>query len=64
MKEKVINVLQKIGKMSWNKTLPQESNQIYFKQFSLAWVHSLIVKIISIFSYSILSESSNSAKSV
>ena len=27
--------------------------QFYFKQFSLAWVHSLIVKNISISSYSV-----------
>ena len=30
-----------------------ENNQSYFKQFSLAWVHSLIVKNISISSYSV-----------
>ena len=29
------------------------NNQFYFKQFSLAWVHSLIVKNISISSYSV-----------
>ena len=28
-------------------------NQFYFKQFSLAWVHSLIVKNISISNYSV-----------
>ena len=38
--------------------------QFYFKQFSLAWVHSLIVKNISISSYSVYSNSSNSANSV
>ena len=35
------------------------SYQCYFKQFSLAWVHSLIVKNISISSYSVLSNISN-----
>ena len=29
------------------------NNQFYFKQFSLAWVHSLIIKNISISSYSV-----------
>ena len=29
------------------------NSQLYFKQFSLAWVHSLIVKNISILSYSV-----------
>ena len=29
------------------------NNQFYFKQFSLAWLHSLIVKNISISSYSV-----------
>ena len=29
------------------------NNQFYFKQFSLAWVHSLIVKNISISNYSV-----------
>ena len=29
------------------------NNQFYFKQFSLAWVHSLIVKNIYISSYSV-----------
>ena len=38
------------------------TNQFYFKLFSLAWAHSLIVKNISISSYSIYSNSSNSAK--
>ena len=41
-----------------------ENSQFYFKQFSLAWVHSLIVKNISISSYSVYSNSSNSANSV
>ena len=36
------------------------NNQFYFKQFSLAWVHSLIVKNISISSYSVYANSSNS----
>ena len=40
------------------------NNQFYFKQFSLAPVHSLIVKNISISSYSVYSNSSNSANSV
>ena len=43
------------------------NNQFYFRQFSLAWVHSLIVKNISISSYSIYSNSSvlnNSIKSI
>ena len=29
------------------------NNQFYFKQFSLAWVHGLIVQNISISSYSV-----------
>ena len=29
------------------------NNQFYFKQFSLAWLHSLIIKNISISSYSV-----------
>ena len=37
------------------------NSQFYFKQFSLALVHSLIVKNISISSYSVYSNSSNSA---
>ena len=40
------------------------NNVFYFKQFSLAWVRSLIVKNISISSYSVYSNSSNSANSV
>ena len=40
------------------------NDQFYFKQFSLAWVHSLIVKYISISNYSVKSDSSNSANSV
>ena len=40
------------------------NNLFYFKQFSLALVHSLIVKNISISSYTIYSNSSNSANSV
>ena len=36
------------------------SNQFYFKQFNLAWVHSLIVKNISISNYLVYSNSSNS----
>ena len=40
------------------------SNQFYFKQFNLAWVHSLIVKKSSISSYSVLANSSNSNNSV
>ena len=39
-------------------------SQFYFKQFSLAWVYSLIVKNISISNYSVYSNSSNSANSV
>ena len=39
-------------------------SQFYFKQLSLAWVHSLIVKKVSISSYSVYSDSSNSANSV
>ena len=38
--------------------------QFYFKQFSLASVHCLIVKNISISSYSVYLNSSNSANSV
>ena len=33
------------------------NNQFYLKQFSLAWVHSLIVKNISISNYSVYSSS-------
>ena len=40
------------------------NNQFYFKQLSLAWVQSLIVKNISISSYSVYSNSSNSNNSV
>ena len=40
------------------------NSQFYLKQFSLACVHSLIVKNISISSYSVYSNSSNSANSV
>ena len=40
------------------------NNQFYFKQFSLAWVHSLIVKNISISNYLVYSNSSNSDNSV
>ena len=40
------------------------NSRLYFKQFSLAWVHSLIAKIISISNYSVYSSSSNSANSV
>ena len=40
------------------------NNQFYFKQSSLAWVHSLIVKNISISSYSVESNSSNLNNSV
>ena len=36
----------------------------YFKQFSLAWVHSLIVKNIFTISYSVYSNTFNSANSV
>ena len=39
-------------------------SQFCFKQFSLAWVHSLIVKNVSISNYSVLSDSSYSACSV
>ena len=42
----------------------KDNNQFYFKQFSLALVHSLIVKNISILSYSVYSNGSNSANSV
>ena len=37
------------------------NNQFHFKQFSLAWVNSLVGKNISISSYSVYSNSSNSA---
>ena len=40
------------------------NNQFYLKQFSLAWVHSLIVKNISISNYSVYSNSSNSTNSI
>ena len=40
------------------------NNQFYFNQFSLAWVHSLIGKNISISSYSVYSNSYNSNNSV
>ena len=40
------------------------NNHFYFKQFCLALVHSLIVKNISISSYSVYSNCSNSANSV
>ena len=40
------------------------NKQLHFKQFNLALVHSLIVKNISILSYSVLSNSSNSNNSV
>ena len=40
------------------------NGQFYSKQFSLAWVHSLIVKNISISSYSVELISSNSNNSV
>ena len=36
------------------------NSQFYFKQFSWAWVHSLIVKNISISSYSVYSNIANS----
>ena len=35
------------------KSIFYTNNQFYFKQFSLAWVNSLIVKDISISSYSV-----------
>ena len=34
--------------------------QFYFKQFNLAWVHSLIVKNSSVSNYSVYSNNSNS----
>ena len=37
--------------------------EFYFKQFSLAWIHSLIFQNISILSYTVYSNSSNSANS-
>ena len=40
------------------------NNQFYFKQFSLAWVHSLIVKSISTSSDSVYSNNSNPTNSV
>ena len=40
------------------------NHQFYFKQFSLACVHSLMIKDISIATYSIYSKSSHSAYSV
>ena len=40
------------------------NNQFYFEQFSLAWVHSLVVKNISISSYSVFSNCSNLANLV
>ena len=46
------------------KSILALNNQFYFKQFSLACVLSLIVKNISISSYSFYSNSSNSAHSV
>ena len=36
-----------------DKSIFYSNDQFYFKQFSLAWVHSLIVKNISISSYSV-----------
>ena len=39
-------------------------NQFYFKQFSLAWVHSFNVKNISISNYSVQPNSSNSTNSI
>ena len=36
----------------------------YLKQFSSAWVHSLIIKNVSISSYSVYSNSTNSANSI
>ena len=39
------------------KSIFYVNNQFYFKQFSLAWVHSLIVKNISIANYSVYSNS-------
>ena len=38
--------------------------QFYFNKFSLVWVHDLIIKNISILSYSVYSKSSNLANSV
>ena len=35
------------------KSIVMENSQFYFKQFDLAWVHSLIIKNISTSSYSI-----------
>ena len=40
------------------------NNQFYFKQFSLAWVHSLFVKNIAITSYLVYSNNNNSANLV
>ena len=50
-----------VGYLTQNPFL---NNQFYFKQFSLALVHSLIVKNISISSYSLYSNSYNLANSV
>ena len=50
-----------VGYLTPNPFLCRE---FYLKNFSLAWVHSLIVKNISISSYSVYSNSSNSANSV
>ena len=44
------------------KSIFYTNNQLYFKQFSLVFVYSLILKNISISSYSVYSNSSNSAK--
>ena len=40
------------------------NNQFYFKEFRLAWVHSVIAKDNSILSYSVHSNSSNSTNLV
>ena len=48
-------------RLSNAKSIFYVNNQFYFKQFSLAWVHNLIVKNLSFSSYSVYSNSSNSA---
>ena len=40
------------SKVIWRQIHFYVNKQFYFKQFSLAWVHSLIVKNISISNYS------------
>ena len=44
----------------WRQIHFYANSQFYFKKFSLGWVHSLIVKNISISSYSVDTNTSNS----